>query len=158
MRATVLSRRLTPSPSWIADLSTPARYAVALVLVAASTAGAELLDRLTHSHRVGGPFLVGVLVTSYLAGSGPGYLAASRLVPDLQLLRGQDEPSFSLASYTPEDVLVLLTFPTVAFLMEQPDRAGLRDEAKRSRRRGRWRLRCCSRGRGEFSASDDAWG
>jgi two-component system sensor histidine kinase KdpD len=147
----LLSPRL-PSPStWIGRLSTPERYGVALGIVALSTAGAELLFRLTGSNRVAGVFLVGVLVTSYLAGSGPGYLAAisSFLIYNFYVAT----PQFSLASYRAEDVLVLLTFPTVAMLMGNLT-GRVRDEAKRAEARA-LATAVLFEGTREFSISDD---
>ena len=122
-------RRFPSQPTWISRLSTPGRYAVAVVIVALSTVGAAVLDKLTGSNRVAGAYLVGVLVTSYLVGSGPGYLAAfaSFLIYNFYVAN----TNFSLAVYRPEDVLVLLTFPTVALLMGNLT-GRVRDEAKRA--------------------------
>ena len=116
--------------TWIGRLSTPGRYGVAIAVVALSTGGAELLYQLTGSNRVAGAFLVGVLVTSYLVGSGPGYLAAisSFLIYNFYVAT---PPNFSLSSYRAEDVLVLLTFPSVAILMGNLT-GRVRDEAKRA--------------------------
>ncbi|WP_372785714.1 ATP-binding protein [Phenylobacterium sp.] len=144
--------RLLPSPSdWIARLSTPGRYAVGLGMVALSWGAAELLHLWTGSPRLGGPFLVGVLVTSYLVGSGPGYLAAivSFVVYNVLLANTR----YSLASYTPEDVLVLLTFPTVALLMGNLT-GRVRDEAKRAEARA-LATAVLFEGTREFSISDD---
>jgi two-component system sensor histidine kinase KdpD len=144
--------RPLPSPSnWIGRLSTPGRYGVALVIVAISTGGAELLYQLTGSNRVAGAFLVGVLVTSYLVGSGPGYFAAisSFLIYNLYVTTAQ----FSLASYRPEDVLVLLTFPTVAMLMGNLT-GRVRDEAKRAEARA-LATAVLFEGTREFAIADD---
>jgi two-component system sensor histidine kinase KdpD len=151
LRATLLSRRFPTSPSWISGLSTPARYGVAVLIVAMATGGAALLDQLTHSNRVAGVYLVGVLVTSYLVGSGPGYLAAfvSFLIYNFYVANTK----FALASYTPEDVLVLLTFPTVALLMGNLT-GRVRDEAKRAETRA-LATAVLFEGTREFSASDD---
>lgn len=148
-----MARRRFPSqPSWISRLSTPGRYAVAVVLVAVSTVGAELLVNLTGSNRVGGAFLVGVLVTSYLVGSGPGYLAAfsSFLIYNFYVANTH----FSLSSYRAEDVLVLVTFPTVAMLMGNLT-GRVRDEAKLAEARA-LATAVLFEGTREFSASDDA--
>ncbi len=127
-----MPRRFAASTSWIARLGTAGRYAVALAMVALSTGGAHLLFMLTGSNRIGGAFFVGVLVTSFLVGSGPGYLAAivSFVIYNLYVA----SPRFLLASYTAEDVLVLLTFPIVAFLMGNLT-GRLRDSAKRTEAR-----------------------
>ena len=121
-------------------------------MVALSTVAAALLDRITGSNRVAGAYLVGVLVTSYLVGSGPGYLAAfsSFLIYNFYVAN----TNFSLASYKPEDVLVLLTFPTIAFLMGNLT-GRVRDEAKRSEARA-LATAALFEGTREFSASDDA--
>jgi two-component system sensor histidine kinase KdpD len=137
--------------SWIGRLNTPGRYGMALAIVAISTGGAELLYQLTGSNRVAGVFLVGVLVTSYLVGSGPGYFAAisSFLIYNLYVTTAQ----FSLASYRAEDVLVLLTFPTVAMLMGNLT-GRVRDEAKRAEARA-LATAVLFEGTREFSISDD---
>jgi two-component system sensor histidine kinase KdpD len=147
-----MPRRFATSPSWITTLSTPGRYLMALVIVALATGGAQLLDRVTHSNRVGGAFLVGVLVTSYLVGSGPGYLAAfsSFLIYNFYVAN----TAFDLASYRAEDVLVLLTFPTVALLMGNLT-GRLRDEAKRAEARA-LATAVLFEGTREFSAQADA--
>jgi two-component system sensor histidine kinase KdpD len=144
-------RRLNISPSWIEQLGTPGRYAVAVVMVALSSVAALLLDRLTGSNRVAGAYLVGVLVTSYLVGSGPGYLAAfaSFLIYNFYVV----DTHFSPASYRAEDVLVLLTFPTVALLMGNLT-GRVRDEAKRAQARA-LATAVLFEGTREFSASDD---
>jgi two-component system sensor histidine kinase KdpD len=123
---------LPSSSSWIGRLSTPGRYAVALAIVLIAWGAAELLHRLTGSPRIGGSFFVGVLVTSYLVGSGPGYAAAvvSFVIYNFYVA----SPKFSLAAYTAEDVLVLLTFPVVALLMGNLT-GRVRDEAKRAQAR-----------------------
>ena len=138
--------------TWIGRLSTPGRYGVAIAVVALSTGGAELLYQLTGSNRVAGAFLVGVLVTSYLVGSGPGYLAAisSFLIYNFYVAT---PPNFSLSSYRAEDVLVLLTFPTVAILMGNLT-GRVRDEAKRAEARALATAVLFEATR-EFSVSDD---
>jgi two-component system sensor histidine kinase KdpD len=148
-----MPRPFIASPSsWIARLSTPGRYLVALAIVALATGGAQLLEGVAHSTRVGGAFLVGVLVTSFLVGSGPGYLAAfaSFLIYTFYVAK----PSYSFTSYTPEDVLVLLTFPTIAFLMGNLT-GRLRDEAKRAEARALATAVLFEATR-EFSATADA--
>ncbi len=124
---------------------------MALGIVALASVTAELLHELTGSPRLGGPFLVGVLVTSYLVGSGPGYMAAilSFGIYNFSLVNTR----LSLASYTPEDVLVLLTFPTVAMLMGNLT-GRVRDEAKRAEARA-LATAVLFEGTREFSVSDD---
>jgi two-component system sensor histidine kinase KdpD len=143
--------RFAPTPSWVSRLSSPGRYAVAVAMVVAATGGAAVLDRLTHSNRVAGVYLVCVLVTSYLVGSGPGYLAAfaSFLIYNFYVAN----TNFSWESYKGEDVLVLLTFPTVALLMGNLT-GRVRDEAKRAEARAR-ATAVLFEGTREFSASDD---
>jgi two-component system sensor histidine kinase KdpD len=147
-----LTRRVDISPTWIGALSTPGRYALAVVLVAVSTVGAVALEAATGSNRVAGAYLVGVLVTAYLVGSGPGYLAAaaSFMIYNFYLARSH----ISLAAYTPEDFLVLLTFPTVALLMGNLT-GRVREEAKRAQVRA-LTTAVLFEGTREFSASDDA--
>ena len=151
LRATALPRRFPTSPSWISGLSAPGRYGLAVAVVALATGGAAVLDRVTHSNRVAGVYLVGVLVVSYLVGSGPGYLAAaaSFLIYNFYLANTH----FSPASYRAEDVLVLLTFPTVALLMGNLT-GRVRDEAKRAEARA-LATAVLFEGTREFSASDD---
>ncbi|THD65923.1 ATP-binding protein [Phenylobacterium sp.] len=147
-----MTRRVDISPSWIGSLGGPGRYAVAVVLVGVSTLGAVALEKMTGSNRVAGAYLVGVLVTSYLVGSGPGYLAAaaSFLIYNFYLARSH----VSLGAYTPEDFLVLLTFPTVALLMGNLT-GRVREEAKRAQVRA-LTTAVLFEGTREFSASDDA--
>jgi two-component system, OmpR family, sensor histidine kinase KdpD len=147
-----LTRRVDISPTWIGGLSTTGRYAVAVIVVAVATLGALLLEQVTGSNRVAGAYLVGVLVTSYLVGSGPGYLAAgvSFLIYNFYLAHSH----IRLASYTPEDFLVLLTFPTVALLMGNLT-GRVREEAKRAQTRA-LTTAVLFEGTREFSASDDA--
>ncbi|MGZ6049321.1 MAG: sensor histidine kinase, partial [Phenylobacterium sp.] len=146
-------RRPIRQPSWINRLSRPARYGFAVAQLIVSTLGAELLVKLTGSgNRVGGAFLVGVLVTSYVAGQGPGYLAAfsSFLIYNFYI----QNTSFSLSSYKAEDVLVLITFPTVAMLMGNLT-GRVREEAKSAEARA-LATAALFEGTREFSASDDA--
>ena len=146
-----MTRRVDISPTWIGSLGAPGRYAVAFGIVTLSTGLAQLLHELTHSTRVGGAWLVGVLVTSYLVGSGPGYAAAviSFLIYNGYVTGGH----FSLAHYSPEDALVLLTFPTIALLMGNLT-GRVRDEAKRAQARALITA-VLFEGTREFSASDD---
>ena len=121
-------------------------------MVVVASGAAELLARLTQSNRVAGVFLVDVLVTAYLLGSGPGYLAASAsfIIYNVYVANTR----FSLGSYRPEDVLVLLTFPTVALLMGNLT-GRVRDEAKRAEARA-LATAVLFEGTREFSASNDA--
>ena len=146
-----LLRRVTATPAWTTRLSAGGRYGLALVVVALSWGAAQLLVDLTQSNRIGGAFLVGVLVISYLAGSGPGYAAAviSFVIYNFYV----EAPPFHLQSYRAEDALVLLTFPTVALLMGNLT-GRLRDEAKRAEARARATAVLFEATR-EFSASDD---
>ena len=146
-----MPRRTIHPPSWSGRLTARGRYGLAIIMVAASTALAQGLYLLTNSNRIGGAFFVGVLVTSYLAGSGPGYLAAviSFVIYNVYVTM----PSFSLASYSADDVLLLTTFPMVALLMGNLiGRA--RDEAKRAQARA-LATAALFEGTREFSASDD---
>ena len=144
-------RTLSSQTSWLDRLSPSARYAAALGVVALSTGIAQALFLLTGSNRVGGAWLVGVLVTSYLLGSGPGYLSAavSFVIYNLYVSNGH----LSLRHYRPEDVLVLLTFPTVALLMGSLT-GRVRDEAKRAQNRALITA-VLFEGSREFSISDD---
>lgn len=146
-----MPRPLRKTPSWIGRLNTSGRYLIALGVVGLGWGTAEILYVVTGSNRLGGPFFVAVLVVSYLAGSGPGYLAAitSFLIYNAYVMRSD----FSLASYGAEDVMVLLTFPIVAFLMGNLT-GRLRDEAKHADARALATAVLFEATR-EFSASDD---
>ncbi len=155
VQATLTSRerplpRLHPL-SWPNRLGIWGRYAFAVAMIALSTASAELLERLTGASRVAGVFLVGVLVTSYLVGSGPGYLVAAVTFVIYNFYIAH--PQFQLTSYKPEDVVVLVTFPTVALLMGNLT-GRVRDEAKRAEARA-LATAVLFEGTREFSASDD---
>ena len=128
------------------------RYAVAAGVVLASWTAAEALYKLTGSNRIGGAFLVGVLVTSYLVGSGPGYLAAitSFVIYNFYVGNGH----FGFALYSAEDYLVLSSFPVVAMLMGNLT-GRVRDEAKRAEARAQTTAVLFEATR-EFSALDDA--
>ncbi|HEY2753401.1 sensor histidine kinase [Phenylobacterium sp.] len=145
-----MSRRLPSSSSWIDRQGAIGRYAVALGVVAVAWALAEVLHKLTGSPRIAGVFLVGVLVTSYLVGSGPGYLAA---IISFVIYNWYISATFNLAHYTAEDALVLLTFPVVAVLMGNLT-GRVRDQAKRAKARA-LATAVLFEGTREFSVSDD---
>jgi two-component system sensor histidine kinase KdpD len=146
-----LPRRLLQQTTWFGRLNGLQRYGFALVMVAGASAGAFTLDRLTGSDRVGGVFSGATLVTAYLVGSGPGYLAAllSFLVYNVFVGRLNS----SLGDYTVEDILVLTSFLMVAMLMGNLT-GRLRDEAKRAEARARTTAVLFEATR-EFSATDD---
>ena len=127
-----MPRRRLIAESWTGRLSTPARYSLAVVIVAAASVLAEGLSRLTGSNRVGVAFSAAVLVTSYLVGSGPGYLAAVIAFPiyNYYVTHG----TFHLGHYTTEDFLLLASFPILAALMGNLT-GRMRDEAKRAQGR-----------------------
>jgi two-component system sensor histidine kinase KdpD len=122
-------RRYINAEGWVGRLSTPGRYGLAVAVVAAATAVAEALFRLTGSNRVGVAFLVAVLVTTYLVGSGPGYLAAIIAFPIYNWYVGNG--GFDLTHYSAEDLLVMGSFPVLAALMGNLT-GRMRDEAKRA--------------------------
>jgi two-component system sensor histidine kinase KdpD len=107
------------------------RYPAGLGVVVLSTAAAELLFRLTGTTRLSMVFLAGVLVTAFLYGSGPAYLAAGLafLVYNFYLV----EPRFSL-SFEAEDAINLAVFLAVAMLTGLLT-GRIRDEAKRAEAR-----------------------
>jgi len=125
-------RYLISTEGWVGRLGTFGRYGLAVAVVAAATALAEALYRLTGSTRIGVAFSIAVLVTSYLVGSGPGYLAAIIAFPIYNWYVGG--AGFHLSSYTAEDVLVLSSFPVLAALMGNLT-GRVRDEAKRAQAR-----------------------
>ncbi len=127
-----MPRRLLPSTTWLGRLNTPARYGVALLAVMVSSGISQMIYLMTGSERISGPLFAGVLVTSYLVGAGPGYLAAilSYGVYNYYL----SEFQFHLASYSPEDVMLVVIFPVVAALTGSLT-GRLRDEVKASEAR-----------------------
>ena len=127
-----MPRRWLTADNWIGRLSGPGRYGLAIAVVAAAWAMAEVLHRLTGSTRVGVAFSAAVLVTSYLVGSGPGYLAAIVAFPIYNWYVGN--ASFNPSHYTTEDILVLASFPVLAALMGNLT-GRVRDEAKRAQSR-----------------------
>jgi two-component system sensor histidine kinase KdpD len=145
-------RDVKAADSWIGRLSGPGRYGLAIVIVAAATALAEALYRLTGSTRIGVAFSVAVLVTSYLVGSGPGYLAAIVAFPIYNWYVGSG--GFHWSRYTPEDFLVLASFPVLAALMGNLT-GRVRDEAKRSEARALTTALLFEATR-EFAGLDDA--
>lgn len=147
-----MPRRARPVSIWISNLNAPGRYALALVSVAMAGGSAQVLAQLTHSTRVGGILLVGVLVPSYLVGSGPGYLAAATSFLLYNAFMGRLNARF--VAYSAEDALVLLLFLLVAMLMGNLT-GRLRDEAKRADARARATAVLFEATR-EFSATNDA--
>jgi two-component system sensor histidine kinase KdpD len=145
-------RHLSIGTGWTGQLGTAGRYLLAVGIVAAATALAEALYRLTGSSRVGVAFSVAVLVVSYLVGSGPGYLAAIISFPIYNWYVGGG--SFHLSSYTPEDLLVLSSFPVLAALMGNLT-GRVRDEAKRAQARATTTAILFEATR-QFAESDDA--
>ncbi len=140
-----------PTTTWFEGLRPFGRYAVAAGIVVAATAAAEALQILTGSNRVAGVYFIGVLVTSYLLGSGPGYAATvlSFVIYGLFIVQFP----FRFDAYRAEDVLVLVTFPVVATLLGNLT-GRVRDEAKRAQARARATAVLFEATR-EFSASDD---
>jgi two-component system sensor histidine kinase KdpD len=143
-------RRYLNADTWAGRLSTPGRYGLAVGIVAGATALGELLYRLTGSNRVGVVFSIGVLITSYLVGSGPGYLAAIISFPLYSYYVG----GFHLSSYSAEDVLVMASFPVLAGLIGNLT-GRVRDEAKRAHGRALTTSVLFEATR-EFAGSDDA--
>lgn len=143
--------RFALSPEALGQLGPVGRYGCALAILATATLLAQALYMLTGSNRVGGAWQVGVLVTAYLLGSGPGYLSAavSFLIYNLYVGGGH----LGLPHYRPEDILVLVTFPTVALLTGSLT-GRVRDEARRARARALTTAVLFEATR-EFSASDD---
>jgi two-component system sensor histidine kinase KdpD len=120
-------RRYAIANTWVGRLNTPGRYALAFALVAVCAAVGYGLFLLTGSNRIGSVLLVGVLVTSYLVGSGPGYVAALTSLAIYNSYVAGD-------GYSAEDILVLSTFPVVAILMGNLT-GRVRDEVKRAEAR-----------------------
>jgi len=108
------------------------RYAAAVAWVAVASLVAELLYRALHTTRLSMVFLAGVLLAAVTQGARPGLVAAglSFVIYDFYLA----EPRFQLLLATPEDVLVLVVFLSVALLTGAL--AGrVRDEARRAKAR-----------------------
>lgn len=126
------------------------RYPAALAIVAASSGAAEILYRATENPRLSMVFLAGVLVTAFLFGSGPAYLAAGAafLVYNFYLV----EPRFTF-SFEAEDAATLAIFLAVAMLTGHLT-GRIRDESKRTAARARATQVLLDATR-DFSASDD---
>ena len=126
-------------------------YGAALGIVVISTGVAELLYRATTSTRLSMVFLAGVLVSAVLLGSGPAYLAAAAafLVYNFYLV----DPRFTFSMGSPEDVLTLVVFLTVAMLTGNLT-GRIRDEAGRAKERAATTSVLFSATR-DFSASSD---
>ncbi|MCR5879143.1 ATP-binding protein [Phenylobacterium sp. J367] len=133
----------SPMPSW-------RRYAASLAIVAVTTLAAEALFRVTGSTRLSMVFLAGVLVTAFLYGSGPAWLAAGLafLVYNFYLV----EPRFSL-SFEAEDAINLTVFLAVAMLTGLLT-GRVRDAAKRAEARAH-ATRVLFDATRDFSASSD---
>jgi two-component system sensor histidine kinase KdpD len=138
--------------SWSGQLGTAGRYGLAVAIVAAAWAAAEGLHLLTGSSRIGVAFSVAVLVTSYLVGSGPGYLAAVIAFPIYNWFVGNGHiwPN----AYSAEDLLVLASFPVLAMLIGNLT-GRVRDEAKHAQARALTTAVLFEATR-EFAGSDDA--
>jgi two-component system sensor histidine kinase KdpD len=147
-----LPRRQAIAETWTGRLNTLGRYGLAVGIVVAATIAAELLHRLTGSSRIGVAFSVAVLVVSYLVGSGPGYLAAVIAFPIYNYYVGNGQ--FRPGLYSPEDFLVLGSFPVLAMLMGNLT-GRVRDEAKRAQARALTTAVLFEAMR-EFAGSDDA--
>lgn len=141
-------RRRAPSNSRLMSLTQPkspppprhdARsgrigYAAAFGMVLASTAVAELLNRLLQTNRLSPVFLAAVLITAVTFGSGPAYFAALLAfgIYNFYLV----EPRFTLGEFTAEDILLLTVFLAVAMLTGRL--AGrVRDQAASAQARAR---------------------
>ncbi|MFL5298503.1 MAG: ATP-binding protein [Phenylobacterium sp.] len=148
-----MSKRDAPSLSWFSRLTGVDRYGLAVGVVAAATAVAQALYMMTGSTRVGVVFSIAVLVTSYLVGSGPGYLAAVIAFPIYSYYVGGGG-GFRLANYSAEDILLLASFPVLAALIGNLT-GRVRDEAKRAHARAATTAVLFEASR-EFAASDDA--
>lgn len=109
------------------------RYAAAAAFVAASTLSAEILFRLTENARTSMIFLTAVLLSAYVLGSGPAYLAAGLafLVYNFYLV----EPRY-LLSFESEDMITLAVFLAVAMLTGNLT-GRVRDQAARAEARAR---------------------
>jgi two-component system sensor histidine kinase KdpD len=138
--------------SWTGRLNTLGRYGLAVGIVAAATGAAQVLYLVTGSNRVGVAFSVAVLVTSYLVGSGPGYLAAVIAFPIYNFYVGNGH--FQPGAYSAEDILVVGSFPVLAALMGNLT-GRVRDEAKLAQARAQTTAVLFEATR-EFAGSDDA--
>jgi len=89
------------------------RYVAAALIVAASTAAAEVFFRMTGSSRITSIFLASVLVSAFLLGSGPGFLAAGlSFVIYLYLV----DPPYQLSFGSPDDFNSLILYLAAAVL------------------------------------------
>lgn len=127
-----------------------ARYALAAVFVALSTLTAEVMYRTSENPRLSMAFLAGVLVSAYLLGSGPAYVAAGLafLSYNFYLV----EPRF-IFSFESEDVVTLAAFLAVAMLTGNLT-GRVRDQAARAEARAQT-TDILFRATHEFSALSD---
>jgi two-component system sensor histidine kinase KdpD len=127
------------------------RYGTALAINLLAAGMAEGLFRLTHTSRLGSVFLISTLVTSYLLGSGPGYMSAAIgfIIFNLYL----NGPRLDVSVSTTESIIALGSFLAIATLM-----GGLtgrvRDEAQRAKTRASTTAALLDATR-DFSASPD---
>lgn len=126
------------------------RYGVALGLVLASTAAAEVIYRAFDTDRLSMVFLAGVLLSAVMLGRGPAYFAAGLafVIYDIYLV----EPRFKFSMNSAEDVLVLIVFLAVAVLT-----GGLAGRLRDARAHAEARARTSGalfRASEEFAASD----
>lgn len=109
------------------------RYGAVLPILVLTTAVAEMFYRLTGSDRLSSIFLGGVLLTAFLLGSGPAYLAAATAFAVYMFLV---DPRYQLSFGGADDFNVLMLFLAVAALTGLL--AGrMRDEARAARTRQR---------------------
>jgi len=136
--------------SWRGVTRQMTRYAAALPIVGAATAVAELFYRITGSDRLSSIFLAGVLLTAFLLGSGPAYMATALAFLIYLFLVN---PRFQFTFGGAEDFNVLMVFLAVAGLMGLLT-GRMRDQAAQARARARVNGALLEATR-EFSASSD---
>ncbi len=126
------------------------RYLAVAPIVGGVTLVAEVFFRLTGSDRLSSIFLAGVLISAFLLGSGPAYVAAGLA---FLIYLFQVNPRFQFSFGSPDDFNVLMLFLVVSGLIGLlTGRA--RDEAARANSRQRV-TKALLDATQEFSASAD---
>ena len=129
------------------------RYPAAVGLVITATLVADVFYRMTGSSRLSMIFLIPVLLSAFMLGSGPAYLAGAVSFCTYLFLV---DPRYELSFGSPEDFNTLFVFSVVAGLTGLL--AGrMRDEAARSRSRAEATEALLDTTREFSSASDEAF-
>jgi two-component system sensor histidine kinase KdpD len=101
-------------PNLHRSLRFAARYLLAVLVVALCSVAADIFFRITGSDRLTAIFLAGVLLTAFVAGSGPAYFASAMAFASYMFLV---DPRYQWSFGSPEDFNTLAVFLVVALLV-----------------------------------------